>query len=194
VWAVSSDAADTSQTIQINGIRSGGLLTGDQSVTMNGTTRAAVGSLTDYVDITTVSLSAVAAGKVTLYDASSSGNILAEIAIGHLAPSYLGVFLYPQPTSAVTYYADGLSRIIDMDDTVDVPLLPEEFHDLLIPATLMIEYEYKDDARYQKALVLFKDGLDDLKYHLAGSPATMPTLGQASLPRTSRLGGWYPAD
>jgi hypothetical protein len=194
VWAVSSAAGDTTQSIQLNGIRSGGLLTGDQTATLTGTSRVAIGTFTDYVDITTVSLSAVAAGTITLYDAAASGNILAEIAIGHLYPSYQGVYLYPTPTSAVTYYADGVSRILDMDDTLDVPVLPEEFHDLLIPATLMLEYEHKDDSRYVKAVELFKDGLSDLKYHLSGSPDVMPTLGSPVLPRTSRLGGWFPAD
>jgi hypothetical protein len=194
VWAASSAAGDTTQVLHINGIRSGGLLSGDQTATLTGTTRVAIGSFTDYVDVTTVSLSAVGAGLITLYDAAASGTALAEIAIGHLYPSYQGVYLYPTPASAVTYYVDGLTRILDMDDTLDVPVLPEEFHDLLIPATLMLEYEHKDDSRYAKAVALYKDGLSDLQFYLASSPDVMPTLGTPVLPRTSRLGGWYPAD
>lgn len=195
VWAASSSAGDTTQTIMINGIRTGGIMSGDQTATLNGATRTAIGSFTDYVDVTTVSLSAVGAGLVTLYDAAASGNAIAEIPIGHLYPLYQGVYLYPTPTSAITYYVDGSTRIIDMDDAQDVPLLPEEFHDLLIPTTLMLEYEHKDDPRYEKAKALAADGLSDLKFHLASSPDVLPIMaGQSNPPRHSRLGPWFPAD
>lgn len=194
IWASSSSAADTTQVIQLNGVRTGGILSGDQTATLTGATRAAIGSFTDYIDVATISLSAVCAGLVTLYDASSSGNTLGVIPIGHLYPQYMGVYLYPTPVSAVTYYVDGVERILDMDDTVDVPQLPEEFHDLLLPCTQMLEYEFTGDPRYDKAKALYLEGLRDLKFFLASSPDDALIIGRPNVPRTSRLGAWFPAD
>jgi hypothetical protein len=194
LWAVSSSAADSTQTIQANGIRSAGDPTGDQTATLTGTTRVAIGTLTDYVDVLQLSLSAVGAGVVDIYDAAAAGNLLASIPVGALHPQYLGVILYPTPTAAITYYVDGPARILDMDDAQDVPMLPEEFHDLLVHAALLIEYQKRDDPRRAAALEHYKRGLAALKHHLAAGPDDLPVMGVPSSVRTSRLGPWFPAD
>jgi hypothetical protein len=194
LWAVSTSAADTTQVIQINGVRNSGLPSLDQTATLTGTTRVAIGTATDYTDVTTISLTTAAAGVVSIYDASSSGNVVAAIPIGHLYPQYLGVKLYPKPTAAVAYYVDGPTRIVDMDDTVDVPQLPEEYHDLLIPAAMMLEYEKTNDTRYPLAVATYREGLSNLKHHLAAGPDLSPVLGGVTVSRTSRFGSWYPAD
>jgi hypothetical protein len=194
LWAVSSSAGDTTQTIMANGIRTAGDPTGDQTATLNGATRAQIGTLTDYVDVLQISLSAVGAGVVDLYDAAAAGNLLASIPVGALHPQYLGVILYPTPTDAITYYADGPARILDMDDAQDVPMLPEEFHDLLVHAALLIEYQKRDDPRRQAALEHYKRGLSSLKHHLAAGPDDLPVMGRPNTVRSSRLGPWFPAD
>lgn len=194
VWAASSSAADTTQTIQLNGTRTGGIMSGDQTATLTGASRVAIGSFTDYIDVSTITLSAACAGLVTLYDASTLGNTLGVIPIGHVFPQYMGVYLYPTPTSAITYYAEGVERILDMDDVVDVPQLPEEFHDLLLPCAQMLEYEVTGDPRYDKAKALYLEGLKNLKFFLASSPDDRYIMGRPNVPRTSRLGSWFPSD
>lgn len=194
LWVASADNADNTQTIQINGIRSGGVESLDQSVQLAGTTRTAIGSFTDYVDVLMVQLSAVAAGVVSIFDASSSGNTLAQISIGAKTVQYLGVQLYPTPTSAVTYYVDGPVRLPELDDTTDVPLLPEEFHDMLVDGVLIREYQVKDDGnRLAATTALFTRKMSQLKYATAAPPSDIPVMGGQQV-RTSRLGGMYPAD
>jgi hypothetical protein len=195
VWAVSSSASDTTQTIQIAGIRSAGALTGDQTVTLNGATRVALGgasAYTDYVDVTAVSLSAAAVGTVTLYDAAAAGNAIAVIPIGATYPQYFVVQLYPIPDAAITYYVDGTLRMPELDDADDVPLLPEEFHDLLVYGALMLEYEKNDDSRFALAERLYTKGLSRLKYAVASQPGDVPVLGRAPSRGSSRLGAWTP--
>ena len=194
LWAVSSAAGDTTQVIQVNGIRSGGDPTNDQTATLTGTTRVAIGSYTDWVDVLSISLTAAGAGTIDVYDAAASGNIVATIPIGSVSPRYNGIILYPTPEEATTYYVDGPARVLDMDDTVDEPMLPEEYHDLLIHGTLLLEYQKEDDPRRAAAMEHYKRGLSQLKHHLAAGPDDMPVMGRPNTVRTSRLGPWFPAD
>lgn len=191
LWAASSSAADTTQVLQLNGIRSGGLESGDVPTTLTGITRVALGTFTDYVSVTSLTLDAVAAGLVTVYDAAVSGNTIAQIAIGKKSPQYFCVQLYPTPTTAITYYVDGTLKTPDMDDADDVPTLPEEFHDLVFYGALVEEYEKADDPRLASALRLYDLGLSRLKHAVGAFPDQQLHMG-ARLSRVSRLGPWYP--
>lgn len=193
IWAASSASGDTTQVVQINGVRSNGLPTGDITATLTGTSRVQLGTLTDYVELQTVTISAVGTGLITLYDASSSGNTLAEIPIGQLYPRYWRVQLYPMPESAITYYVDGTYNIPILDDTVDVPMLPEEFHDLLAAYARMREYEKQGDLeRNQLAEQEWTTGVNRLKHKVATSGAETHVLGRPMRRRFSRLGPWAP--
>src|SRR5690349_922836 len=107
IWAASSNAADTTQVVQINGVRASGFASGDVTATLTGTSRVQIGTFTDYVDVQMVTISAVAVGLVTLYDAASSGNTLAQIPIGQVAPKSFRLQLFPVPGAVITYYVDG---------------------------------------------------------------------------------------
>lgn len=195
IWVASSSASDTSQTAMVNGVRTGGIATGDQTATINGTTRTAIGSFTDYVDVQTISISAVGVGLISFYDASTGGNTIAEIPIGKLSPRYFRVQLYPIPSSAITYYVDGQYDIPELDDTQDVPMLPEEFHDLLSAYARMREYErLGDNDRMMFAANEYTTGLSRLKHMVSTSPSEMPVMGRPVRRRFSRYGPWAPAD
>ncbi len=194
IWVASADAADTTQTVLINGIRSGGLPTGDITATLNGATRVQLGTLTDYVDVQAISLSAVAAGVVSFFDAAVSGNTLAQIPIGQTVPHYFCIQLWPTPSAAVTYYVDGTLRGLDMDDNSDVPLIPEEFHDILADYARSREYEKMGDQRFAMAAQMFSDGLKRLRYYVSTLPAETPVLGRPMRRHVSRLGAWYPSE
>lgn len=193
LWAVSSNAADTTQTIRTEGILSGGALSGVATATLTGTSRVAIGSLTSYVDVLRIQLSAVAVGIVDIYDAATLGNIVASIPIGYTNSRYLGIELVPTPASAITFYVDGPARVLDMNNATDVPFLAEEFHDLLIHGALLIEYEKQDDPRWQKAQYHYAKGLSDLKHYLSAGPDELPIMGEVRGRGISRFGSNYPA-
>ena len=126
---------------------------------------------------------------ITVYDASADGNTVATIPIGKLYPQYYCVQLYPTPDAAITYYVDGAQRLVVMDDTLDTPVLPEEFHDLVLYGALVLEYEKQDDPRVALADRLYREGLTALKYAIASEG----TFGSGAQARYSRLGAWTPA-
>ena len=195
VWVASSDAADTTQVARVDGVRSGGLQTGDQTATLTGTTRVQIGSFTDYVDIQAIIISAVGVGLISFYDASSSGNTLAEIPIGATSPRYFRVQLFPTPASAITYYVDGQLHIPSLAQTNDVPMLPEEFHDMLAAYARMREYErLGDDARMSNAGGEYELALSRLKHMIGTSPSEVLVMGQPARRRFSRYGAWAPAE
>jgi hypothetical protein len=194
LWIVSDSAADvTPLAVQSNGIRTGGLVTGDVSTTLTGTTRAAVGTATDYVDLQSLSLSAVCAGTISVYDAAAAGNLIAQIAPSQTYAEYYCIQFYPAPTATVSYYVDGALKAPLMDDAQDSPALPEEFHELLVYGALVLEYEKQDDPRLVLADRLYREGLSALKFHLAAPPAERPRMGRMATPRLSRLGSWTPS-
>jgi hypothetical protein len=131
VWVASDSASDTGQTAKLIGVRANGDAQVQASAALNGTTRVAFGSISDYIAIVRWELSAVAVGTVTLYDAATSGNVLARLPIGRTSVAYQSVRLWPTPAQAVTYTVDGQLGIPDLANATDVPMLPESFHDLL---------------------------------------------------------------
>jgi hypothetical protein len=195
IWVASASAADTTQTAQVNGVRTGGLPTGDITASLNGVTRVQLGTLTDYVDIQSLSLTAVGAGIVSFYDAATAGNTLAQIPIGMTYPKYLRIQLYPIPSAAITYYVDGQLHIPTLDDTQDVPMIPEEFHDLLAAYARMREYEKAGDLeRTALAGAEWTKGVGRLRHMIGTSPAETPVMGRPGTRRLSRFGSWTPAD
>jgi hypothetical protein len=194
LWIASADAADVGQVATINGIRLGGLQTGDVTAALNGVTRVQFGALTDYVDIQSISLASVAVGIVSIFDAAVAGNTLAQIPIGATSPQYFVIQLVPTPSAVITYYVDGTLRGLEMDDDNEVPLLPEEFHDILADYARAREYEKMGDQRLAGALQMFNEGMNRLRYYVSCLPAPAPTLGGGSNRQYSRYGPNFPAD
>lgn len=198
LWAVSSSTADTTQSLQINGIRASNLQGGDVNTTLTGQTRVALGggsAFTDYVDVQVIALSAACAGIVTIYDAATSGNVIAQIAVGQTSPQYYCVQLYNTPTDAVTYYVDGTLRLVGLSDARDVPWLPDEFQDVLVARAEMFEYQFLGDpTRFGIARLKYEDGMRALNYNVSAMAADTPVLGQRLGRGHSRYGAWTPAD
>lgn len=193
LWAVSTSASDV-DTVHVDGIRAGGLPTGDVSTLLAGITRVALGTITDYVDVQALSLAVPAIGVVSIYDASSGGTVLAQIPIGQTSPRYFRVQLYPTPTAAVTYYVDGELKIVALVDNQDEPMVPEEFHDVLAAYARMCEYEYKGDAsRIVIAHREYQTGLSRIKFSVNSHPADSLVMGRPTSRRFSRYGAWAPA-
>jgi hypothetical protein len=134
LFAVSTAAGDTTQTLYVEGIRSNGQPV-SLSVTLTGTTAVSLDTATtDVAQVTNVYLSAVAAGTVTLREDSGAGTTLATISIGQTFPRYVRYVLAPTPSSVRTRYLDGVATLVDMSNATDEPFIPADFHDILVHA------------------------------------------------------------
>jgi hypothetical protein len=191
VWVVSTSASDTAQTAYIEGLRTGGYRSGQISVTLNGTTRAALGTFTDYLELEKAYLSAVGVGVISFYDAAAAGNELARISIGQTSARYQTIQLWPTPQSAITYYIDCDRVVEDLVNATDTPQLPEPFHSVLVEAGCYEEWLRKSDVRASSALKAMEQGLNDCKHWLLNNPSYSPVMGGPAL-QPSRLGGMYP--
>jgi hypothetical protein len=99
-------------------------------------------------------------------------------------------YLWPTPNDAITYTLDVLLAITDLSADADVPLIPPDFHDVLVLAGLIEEYRKQDDSRaaYLEGQLRQREG--ELIYWLAET-ASGSTTELAEPP--SQLGPYFPA-
>ena len=193
---IKSTAAGDTGTAYLEGIRTGGYSV-SLNITMTGVTAKTFGATyTDIVEITKLYISAAAVGTITLHEDSGAGAELARIPIGQTQSRYWGVQLYPIPAGVTTYYVDYTRQIPDMSITNDEPLLPPDFHWLLVEGALLMEWGQKKDDSDRYAIVqrAYDKGVSALKYFVRCPPDELPVLGRGQGVRVSRLGGFYPAD
>lgn len=194
VFAKSTAAGDTTQTIFVEGVITGGYLR-TASVTLTGTVAVSLSAaITSWIEITDVYLSATAAGTVTLLEDSGAGTELARITIGAKRPRYTAFYLWPTPDAAVTYYVDYRREVADLVNAADEPNLPTDFHPMLVAWVVAREYELKEDGgRVQAAMARYLRDLSRLKYATQTLSDDLPVVGRRRM-GLSRLGGQYPAD
>lgn len=169
LWAVSSSASDTVPTVAIEAIRVGGYPHTPSNATLTGTTRVQIGGgsgLTDYIDVTQFALSAACVGDVSLYDAATSGNLLAVIPRGQTTSRYWGFLLSRTPSDALTYTLDVEKELFTLSADTDEPLLPLRFHRLLGIGARVKEYEKTSDGRYGVALAEWTRTIKNLIYQV----------------------------
>lgn len=188
---VKSTAAGT-QTAYIEGYITGGYYR-TASVALTGTTAVTL-SITNWIQVTKFYLSAATTGTVTLLEDSGSGTELARITIGRTRARYYGFLLEPVPAAVVTYNLDVLRDIPDMSVDTDEPLLPDDFHDLLIDKAELKELRKQDDPNRHNMLSRdIKQAENDLKTFVINHPDWRPNWGGSPI-AFSQLGGQFPAD
>jgi len=189
---VKSTSAGDTQTAYLEGETNGGYPRA-VSVSLTGTTAVNVSSaVSDWVRVTKFYLASAAAGTVTLLEDSGSGTELARIGIGQTSQRYCYLYLYPTPSTAITYTADVTLGITDLAQDTEEPRLPADFHDLLVIGAMVREYEKLDDARFMNASQKFEQRKRDIMYWLAETAG--PSMRQPTdFARVSRLGPWFPA-
>jgi hypothetical protein len=186
-----STAAGDTQVAYVEGFTTGGFPR-SASVTLTGTTAVSLSAtITTWERVTKVYLASAAVGVITLHEDSGVGTELARIGIGQKASRYYGIQLYPTPSQAITYYVDGQFAVTDMVNDTDVPLLPEDFHDLIGLGIRVKEYEKTDDLkRLQIARQEYNSRRNALRYWVISSGDASQTsrtrLGYSS------LGAWFP--
>lgn len=195
LWAASSAAGDTTQHVFVESITLGGYPNPviAAGTLLTGVTRVAIGARTDHIDITRFYLDAAATGFVSLYDAAVSGNELARLPIGQTWSRYLAVEWWPLQTADVTEYADVQRKIYDLVNGTDEPLVPEDFHSLIVQGALMREYVMLDDSRVAITRAEYLQGCNDLSSWVMNDGDRIASL-RPFPQRWSRLGGNYPAE
>lgn len=195
VWAVSSSASDTTPQVNVEAIRTGGYLHTPAQTTLTGTTRVAIGSQTDYTEITKFSLNTPAVGDVTLYDAAAAGNILAVIPKGQTYARYVSIHWHPIPATAQTLYVDYTRQVTDLVSPTDEPLLPLDFHWLIPCGIRWKEYEKASDDRYTVAKAEFETGIKGLRnWAQTDGGALLSLRTRRRVAQWSQLGPWYEAE
>jgi len=201
LWVASSSSADLG-VVNVEAARLGGFPFYDNTTTtLVGTTRVTVKSApagtsvqTDYIQVDRFYIgTTVAAGYVSLYDAAAAGTELARIPIGQLFSKYLTIELYPIPTAPTTVYVDFARAIPDLANNTDEPLLPTDFHDLIVLGIRVKEYEYLDDTRQGVARADYTKRTNDLLAFILDDPDRIASLRPTAM-KWSRLGGQFPAE
>jgi hypothetical protein len=195
LWVASSAAGDTTQKAYVESITLGGypnpIVTAGTA--LNGLTRVAIGARTDHIDVTRFYLDLPAVGFVSLYDAAVAGNELARLPIAQTWSRYLAVEWWPIQTQDVTEYADVQRKMYDLVNGTDEPLIPEDFHDVIIQGVLMREYVMLDDSRVGITRLGFEKGCNDLSSWVMNDGDRIASL-RPYPQRWSRLGGNYPSE
>lgn len=146
-----STTADTA-TVYLEAIRSNGYRV-SLSLTLNGTTAVTFSaSITDIVDIVSVSLSAAAAGVVTVHEDSGSGTELSRIPIGQTYPRFLRFALVPTPSAVISYTIDGIAPLVDLVQNTDESFIDPDFHDLLVDGGIHDEWNSRGKEKEARAL------------------------------------------
>lgn len=192
---VSTSASDgATKTAYVEGVDSSGNYK-TASIALNGVTPVAPAGST-WVSITkfyiglTAGGATTAAGAVTLSDAAA--NVLSTIPVGYFHGRYSMLHLHPTPTGVVTYYADVVLHVEDMANGGDEPMLPEDFHYLLIAGAAQKEYDKREKPQQAaKELQRWQRGVSDMKLFVRRKSGV--AISDRRLRRFSQLGSNFPS-
>lgn len=190
----STSAADTTQTVYIEGIIVGGYYR-TATTTLTGVSGASfTPTTTNWVQITKFYLSAACVGTVTLHNTTTAGTELSRIAPQSTRARFYSILLNPEPSAALTYTFDFLRSIPDMSQDTDEPLVPEDFQDVILDGAELRELKKQDDPeRWRLVRANYDEGIRSLRAFVINHPDWRPVLGQSEI-GLSTLGPWFPVD
>jgi len=193
LWAKSFYAGDTTQTVTVEGLVSDGRYF-KQTATLAGLTAVQVGQY-PFATVSRFFLSAPPNGNapVTLYQDAALLLPLASIDPPRTQVQYQIFQLYPTPSSAQDYYMDLLMRVPEVVSPVEEPILPLDFHEILIPMALLREMSKADDPeRFAQYRLEAEQGLRELDTFLTAHPDLDVKWGGPEQ-QYSHLGPWFPS-
>lgn len=151
---VSSNAADTTQTVFVQGLDTNGILV-SETVTLTGAVAAA--TTLSYTRVMTLSKSAKTAGNVTV---TSNGGATTNVvwAPKDLFLQHPVISLYPVPSDAHTVYYDFTMLLPDIIDDNDTSLIPAQYHDVIeLYATYKTFAHLNNKAQSDSFFALYKE-------------------------------------
>lgn len=199
LWAVSSSTSDTTQTAYIETFTTGGYAYRDTKA-LNGQTRVQFGATatrTDHIEVTRFYIGATAVGYISLYDAATNGNELARIEPGKTFARYLAVEWHPIASATATFYADITRTITNLVNSYDEPLIPDDFHLVVVNGAMVKECLFINDARYGAVAAEYEKGQRALTSWVMHNPDRVTSLRRIIRGRSSlvdSVGSGYPAD
>jgi hypothetical protein len=104
----------------------------------------------------------------------------------------LKIQLWPIPSDVYLVYVDAAVTAADLVATTDVPLLPAEYHWLLVEAACYEEWLRKADARSGSARQDMETGIKEMRHWLQNPQDYRPVAGGNAV-TLSRLGGMFPS-
>lgn len=190
LWVMSSSPIDTG-TVFIESVR--GLGAGwSGSAILSGTTTVQVGEFSDHLSVEKFYLSQPQVGNVVLVSDAAASVELGRILPGTTMMRHFTIILFPTPSSAIPYHIDYTRQILDMTNPTDEPLLPQDFHHLLVLAGRADEYERKDDQRSDGAKAELAGGITMLRHYVENPPGYFIVPGEDVTGGRSNLGPWFP--
>ena len=193
LFVKSTSAADTTQTVYVTGVVTGSYPV-SASVVLTGTTAVDVSAATStWVRVDKFYLSAACAGSVTLHEDSGVGTELSRIGIGQTQTNFFGLTLWATPSGVIDYQVDLVTAITDLATDTDEPLLPVDFHDVILLGCVADEYQHLNDKRWSVAMQEYNERVGQLKYWLVETARGRPIGLTNNWQTPSMLGSWYPA-
>lgn len=193
LWAASSSSSDTTQHAFVETIRLGGYPNTfiSNGTLLTGTSRVALGALTDHIEVTRFYVDAAGVGYVSLYDAVTAGNELARLPVGQLWSRYQALEWWPIQTQDTVEYLDFTRTIFDLVNPTDEPLIPSDFHAVICDGVMEKEYVRLDDNRAAISRADYQQGIADMTSWVMNDPDRIASL-RPTPTRWNRLGGNYP--
>lgn len=97
--------------------------------------------------------------------------------LGRDTSGYWQIGVYPTPTSVMNLQLRYLLTPSDMSSSTTSPLLPENFHDVIVYGALaMFGHPFIDDTRYASAAQRYKETLADMKQNYKPVPDELTVL------------------
>lgn len=198
IYVTSTVAGDDgTKTVRVEGIVTGGYPRID-SVALNGAAVVQIGISTGWINLRKISISltsgagpTTALGNISILGGAAGAELLSVIPPGRSLPRYSQIQLFPVPTGLSTYYADVELHIEDLATDSDEPLIPEDFHEILIEGALMREFEgQEENPLYDRAKIRYREVWVELCQHAARSADQDAEMIST---RWSQLGPYFPA-
>lgn len=198
---VSSSATDTGATHQAYGefITAGGYPALQAAlgvpVNLNGLTPVNIGPADAiavqkfYTGQAAVAGPSAAVGVLSLKD--GAGNVIATIGPGRTMARYTRLHLFPVPSAVIPIYADVELHIENLTNQSDEPILPEDFHDVLVSGALYREYKKRNQITlYREEKAEFNQRVAELRSWI-NKPSGVVLNGSRGR-QFSQLGPWFP--
>lgn len=196
LWIVSTAIGDTTQVATVTGFITNGDQVAPTTATLNGTTRVQVGTRTDWYTVEKLSFATAGTGIISVYDAAVGGNEILRLQVGQTSAQYEHILMFPTPSAVVDYVVDADLKLVDLVSDNDIPLLPEDFHDMLPLYARGRDYKRAGDrVRIQEFKEEWKNRYTTLQMNVDFPQDWQPISGGAlSGYGWNNLGPWYPAD